>query len=275
MSNVTFLPWVNPEDESTSIPDAKGPLETSGGPFGATAPVIDAENRFGARFVPAVSASPATPSEGSGAVPAGESGWDAPRRNTVRFTPHVEPESVSESAAVVDSTPEEENAFDAERVEQTLLRKLHSHDMSVREVEIWLNEQFASREEIADWVEKFVRLGYLNDERLASELATRLSERKGQSRSIISRELRRRGIEASAAEAALDNLDAGAEEAQAAELAMTRVRQFSRLDDATAERRLVGFLSRRGYNGQVVREATKAAMATRTPTGRGGGVGFR
>jgi regulatory protein len=117
-------------------------------------------------------------------------------------------------------------------------------------------------------------LGYLNDERLAVELATRLSERKGQSRSIISRELRRRGVDSAAAEAALDGLDAGAEENQAAELALTRVRQFSRLDDATAERRLVGFLSRRGYTGQVVREATKAAMATRSPSGRGG-VSFR
>lgn len=182
--------------------------------------------------------------------------------SNVTFLPWVNPEA------------EPENAFNADKVEATLLRKLHSHDMTVREAEIWLNEQFASREEIFDWVEKFTRLGYLNDERLAVEVATRLSERKGQSRSIISRELRRRGVEVSAVETALEGLDSGAEENQAAELALTRVRQFSRLDDATAERRLVGFLSRRGYTGQVVREAAKAAMATRSPSGRGG-VSFR
>ena len=227
MSNVTFLPWVSPEDDSTPASHTKGPSDPPGGLFGGTP--------SGVTFIEAV-------------------------------------ESVDTFVPADDLEPE--NAFNADKVEATLLRKLHSHDMTVREAELWLNEQFASREEIADWVEKFTRLGYLNDERLAVELATRLSERKGQSRSIISRELRRRGVDASAAEAALDGLDSGAEENQAAELAFTRVRQFSRLDDATAERRLVGFLSRRGYTGQVVREATKAAMATRSPSGRGG-VSFR
>ena len=227
MSNVTFLPWVSPEDDSTPASHTKGPSDPPGGLFGGTPSRVT--------FIEAV-------------------------------------ESVDTFVPADDLEPE--NAFNADKVEATLLRKLHSHDMTVREAELWLNEQFASREEIADWVEKFTRLGYLNDERLAVELATRLSERKGQSRSIISRELRRRGVDASAAEAALDGLDSGAEENQAAELALTRVRQFSRLDDATAERRLVGFLSRRGYTGQVVREATKAAMATRSPSGRGG-VSFR
>jgi regulatory protein len=233
MSNVTFLPWVTPEDDSTPVSQTKGPSDPPGGLFGGTT----------AR---------------------------------VKFIEAVEPIEVGDpvEAEVPADDVEPENAFNADKVEATLLRKLHSHDMTVREAEIWLNEQFASREEIADWVEKFTRLGYLNDERLAVELATRLSERKGQSRSIISRELRRRGVDSAAAEAALDGLDAGAEENQAAELALTRVRQFSRLDDATAERRLVGFLSRRGYTGQVVREATKAAMATRSPSGRGG-VSFR
>jgi regulatory protein len=238
MSNVTFLPWVTPEDDSTPVSQTKGPSDPPGGLFGGTT----------AR---------------------------------VRFIEAVEDESVEDEPVHVGALPlssagdeEPENAFNADKVEATLLRKLHAHDMTIREAEIWLNEQFASREEIADWVEKFTRLGYLNDERLAVELATRLSERKGQSRSIISRELRRRGVDNAAAEAALDGLDSGAEENQAAELALTRVRQFSRLDDATAERRLVGFLSRRGYTGQVVREATKAAMATRSPSGRGG-VSFR
>ncbi len=238
MSNVTFLPWVTPEDDSTPVSQTKGPSDPPGGLFGGTTSRV--------KFVEAVEDQ--------------ESETDSER-----------PAGLDRQA---ENESEPENAFNADKVEATLLRKLHAHDMTIREAEIWLNEQFASREEIADWVEKFTRLGYLNDERLAVELATRLSERKGQSRSIISRELRRRGVDNAAAEAALEGLDSGAEENQAAELALTRVRQFSRLDDATAERRLVGFLSRRGYTGQVVREATKAAMATRTPSGRGG-VSFR
>jgi regulatory protein len=154
-------------------------------------------------------------------------------------------------------------AFDLDTLEQTLLRKLHTHDMSVHEVMTWLRSKDAAEGDAAELVAKFERLNYLNDERLARELVSRLSERKGKSKSVISRELRQRGIPSHAVDAALDAIDDDDELAKATELALQRVRQFSKLDDATAERRLVGFLSRRGYTGQTVREACREALASR------------
>ena len=47
---------------------------------------------------------------------------------------------------------------------------------------------------------------------------------------------------------------------KALEVALTRARQLGRLDRATAERRLVGFLSRRGFNGSTVRNAVREAL---------------
>jgi len=214
VTNVTFLPWVDPE----SSPIAASP-EISGEAVGDAA-----------------------------SVPAG-----LQRLSRVMFT------------EVEEATEEEESvaALDLDALEQTLLRKLHTHDMSVHEVMTWLRSKDAAEGDAAELVAKFERLNYLNDERLARELVSRLSERKGKSKSVIARELRQRGISSHAVDAALEAIDDDDELAKATELALQRVRQFSKLDHATAERRLVGFLSRRGYSSQTVREACREALATR------------
>ena len=215
MTNVTFLPWVDPE----SSPIAASP-EISGEAVGDAAE-----------------------------VPAG-----VQRLSRVMFT---------DVEDVVEDEDESVAALDLDALEQTLLRKLHTHDMSVHEVMTWLRSKDAAEGDAAELVDKFERLNYLNDERLARELVSRLSERKGKSKSVIARELRQRGISSAVVDEALEAIDDDDELSKATELALQRVRQFSKLDDATAERRLVGFLSRRGYSGQTVREACKEALSQR------------
>lgn len=215
MTNVTFLPWVDPESS---------PIAASPGISGEA--VRDAAE-----------------------VPAG-----VQRLSRVMFT---------EVEDVVEDDEESVAALDLDALEQTLLRKLHTHDMSVHEVTTWLRSKDAAEGDAAELVAKFERLNYLNDERLARELVTRLSERKGKSKSVIARELRQRGISSSAVYEALEAIEDDDELSKATELALQRVRQFSKLDEATAERRLLGFLSRRGYSGHTVREACRVALASR------------
>ena len=74
-------------------------------------------------------------------------------------------------------------------------------------------------------------------------------------------ELARRGVDATAARAAVDELDPEVERCNALEVAERRARQLSGLDRQTAERRLSAFLQRRGYPGDVVREAVTAALS--------------
>jgi len=212
VTNVTYLPWVTPEN-----------------------PEIDSSTAVGE------------------SIPSGEESLSPQASRPAARVSFVEAD-VDEHIA----------ALSIDDLEATLLRKLHAHDMSVREVSDWLRENDAPEGDAAVLVEKCERLGYLNDDRLALELCTRLSERKGKSRSIVARELRQRGLAPSSIDAALDSLDADVEGERALELALQRVRQFSSLDDDTAQRRLHGFLSRRGYTGDVVRAAVNAAMATRT-----------
>jgi regulatory protein len=216
VTNVTFLPWVNPESS---------PI--------AASPEISGEAVGNAQQVPV----------------------GVQRLSRVMFTEVNEVQEAAEEESVA--------ALDLDALEQTLLRKLHTHDMSVHEVMSWLRSKDAAEGDAAELVAKFERLNYLNDERLARELVSRLSERRGKSKSVIARDLRQRGISSHAVDAALEAIDDDDELAKATELALQRVRQFTKLDQATAERRLVGFLSRRGYSGHTVREACKEALASR------------
>ena len=60
--------------------------------------------------------------------------------------------------------------------------------------------------------------------------------------------------------------------ARARDLAVKRAAQLSSYDRETAERRLAGYLARRGYSGSTVRAAVQHALASRHATS---GVRFR
>jgi regulatory protein len=123
--------------------------------------------------------------------------------------------------------------------------------------------QGASPDEAEVLVARYEDLGYLDDTALAEVLVERLSERNHKSRGVIARELAARKIPKDIVTEALGQLDEDHEFDLAMEAATKRVGQLSTYDDTTAERRLVGFLSRRGFASGVVREATRQAMASR------------
>jgi len=162
--------------------------------------------------------------------------------------------------------PEEEAVSDEERLEavsNTVVRALGRRQLSADETHSLLMAQGASDEEAVVLVARYEELGYLDDTALAEALVERLSARSHKSRQVIYRELTARKIPASIVNEALGQIDEGQEFSLALEAATKRIGQLSSYDDATAERRLVGFLTRRGYASGVVREVTRRAMATR------------
>jgi regulatory protein len=84
--------------------------------------------------------------------------------------------------------------------------------------------------------------------------------RRGRGSGAILQELARRGVDPSAARAAVEELDPDVERRNALEVARRRATQLTGLDRQTAERRLSAFLQRRGYPGDIVREAVTAAL---------------
>jgi regulatory protein len=152
-----------------------------------------------------------------------------------------------------------------EAAEELLVRKLRSRSLSIAEARTVLRgyEHDGTRLDssaVDDVLDDFSRRGYLDDALLAEQLVTSGIERKGQGRVALSRALSQRGIPRDVIAAALDEApDDDAE--RALEYARTKARGLSRLDSETALRRLVGQLSRRGYNGSVAMAAAKTALA--------------
>lgn len=113
---------------------------------------------------------------------------------------------------------------------------------------------------------------YLDDGDLARSVATKLRESKGESKARIRQKLRERHLPDTAIEGALDGLDDDAEHELLTQTAIDRARRMTGLDRQTAERRLLGFLARRGWSGERATRAAREALDG-AGGGRGGGSG--
>jgi regulatory protein len=142
------------------------------------------------------------------------------------------------------------------RARSRALRLLESRDRARREVETRLRQQGFESEVITDTSAWLEHLGYLNDERFAQHY-TAEKVRAGWGPRRIEAELRQKGIDRSTIKQVLEG---GEDKAQAAiegyETLMALVRrrfgaQFAS-DADTAERRLTGYLARRGYDWETI-----------------------
>lgn len=167
--------------------------------------------------------------------------------------------------------PVDEQRADAERIS---MRALGRKGVSESEMRKTLSKQDLDDDVVEHEIARLTRVGLLDDVALATDLVDRLHERKGLGRQAIVAELRRRGIDQVAIDAALEAAadDEDDEFVRALDLAEKRARQLRGLDRETAERRLAGFLMRKGYGSGVVRIAVERALdggARRPAAGRG------
>ncbi|WEK59596.1 MAG: regulatory protein RecX [Candidatus Microbacterium colombiense] len=195
----------------------------------------------------------------------GKTSQTAPPRLTV--LPPTEIDRSEDIDDGLDQDTERQIATDA------LVRKLRSRSLSVSEARTVLRGHAISAQQVDDVLDECSRRGYLDDARLAAQLVESGSQRKGQGRVALSRALAQRGLPRDVVDAALDELpDDDAE--RALDFARTKARSLSKLDGDTALRRLVGQLSRRGYNGAIAMNAAKVALAEASFGGRSIGVRF-
>ena len=145
-------------------------------------------------------------------------------------------------------------------VRKASINALARKGMSSAEMVTLLENREIEPEEVAAEVERLERAGLLDDRVLAEDLVRTLRDRKGLGKSAITAELRRRRVDQTAIEEALESVDVDDELERATEVAVKRAGQLSSYDRATAERRLSAFLQRRGYSGSVVGAAVNAAL---------------
>jgi len=155
------------------------------------------------------------------------------------------------------------------RAENVSLHALSRRGVSSREMEKLLLSRDLDESVVADEIARLERVGLLDDTELAATLIRSKQERKGLGRGAVTSELRARGIDPSVIDEALSDTDDDDEQERADEWARKRAGSLRGLDRETAERRLNGYLMRRGYRSEVVRRAIEKALP-RGGSGRGG-----
>ena len=114
-----------------------------------------------------------------------------------------------------------------------------------------LSEKLASREVPPDvaarLLDRFEEVGLVDDAAFARAWVEGRQAAKGLARRAIAAELRRKGIDDEVVRAALDDLDPDLEDEAARGLVRKKLRSLRSVDRATATRRLVAMLARKGY----------------------------
>lgn len=148
----------------------------------------------------------------------------------------------------------------ADRADELVLKKLARHGLSEYEVRQQLRAGLEEHDVEAS-VERYQRLGYLDDSRLAEAFVRVATGRKGLGPGAIRRELLARGIDPEIIAQALTDLNAEAELEAAIDLIQRRV-QRSGESRTVLERRLFAQLQRKGYSSSIARRAIEEVFAT-------------
>jgi len=114
-------------------------------------------------------------------------------------------------------------------------------------------------------LDRFGEVGLIDDAAFARMWVSSRQAGRGLARRALQAELRAKGVAPEVAAEAVEAVDADDERAAARQLVERRLRSMQRLDRATATRRLIGMLARKGYGGglaaAVVREVLDATGA--------------
>ncbi|MCX8528605.1 MAG: regulatory protein RecX [Rhodoluna sp.] len=115
-------------------------------------------------------------------------------------------------------------------------------------------------EDIAEPIlDRFEEAGLIDDQQFASVVVNSRRSHKGLSKSAIKRELNTKGVAPEIIDDALSEITSEQELETAQELAVKRLRALSHLDKDVQDRRLSGFLARKGYGGGIVYAAIRFA----------------
>jgi regulatory protein len=113
-------------------------------------------------------------------------------------------------------------------------------------------------------LDRFTEVGLIDDAAFARAWVNSRQAGRGLARRALAQELRAKGVDSEVAAEAVELVDDEDERAAARRLVERRAGSMSRLDRATATRRLMGMLARKGYNGglaaAVVREVLDGAL---------------
>lgn len=146
-----------------------------------------------------------------------------------------------------------------ERAYQSALHFLGARPRSSAEVRRNLHDKGFDDELIAAAIARLLEHGYLNDAEFARYWLDNRNRFRPRSAKAIRYELRQKGVDRDAIESALEELD---EDAAAWDAAASKLERFRDLPQEEFERKLGGFLARRGFDFQTTRRTVQRAWRT-------------
>ena len=122
------------------------------------------------------------------------------------------------------------------------------------EIERKLEREGFSTDAIETSVVELIRSGHIRDRKYAENWIIRRQKSNPRGKTLLKRELVDKGIDKETAEQVIATVDTEDETKVALEIAQKRAKQYKRLPTHVAKRRLHGFLARRGFGSDVVRQ---------------------
>ncbi|MBF4766989.1 regulatory protein RecX [Nocardioides agariphilus] len=161
-------------------------------------------------------------------------------RGSVRGDPAPEDLLVDVETAGPDADPESV-------ARKILLDQLTGRARTRSELADKLRQRRVPEEIAIRLLDRFTEVGLVDDAAFARQWVESRQSSRGLARRALADELRRKGVDAEVVREAVDEVDAGAEEAAARTLVRKKLPSLRRVDSATATRRLVAMLARKGY----------------------------
>ena len=117
-----------------------------------------------------------------------------------------------------------------------------------------LEREGFSADAIETSIAELIRSGHIRDRKYAENWIVRRQKSNPRGKTLLKHELVDKGIDKETAEQVIATIETEDETKVALQIAQKRVKQYKRLPIHVAKRRLHGFLARRGFGSDVVRQ---------------------
>lgn len=101
-------------------------------------------------------------------------------------------------------------------------------------------------------VTELIQAGHIRDRKFAEKWVQRRLKSNPRGQKVLRQELIEKGVDRETAEQVVNKINSKDEESLAFQIAEKQVKKYNRLPNQTAQRRLHGFLSRRGYDSELI-----------------------
>lgn len=145
------------------------------------------------------------------------------------------------------------------RAKNMLLHQLSRSIKSTKQLRDYLVKREIPEPVVESAIERFTEAGLIDDLRFAETFAASKRSTRGLSTSALRRELAAKGIPSSVIDEVLAEYSQEDDLRTAVKLAEKRIRAMVHLDREVRQRRLLGFLGRKGFSSSICFNAIKAA----------------